>query len=65
MDIVAMISYIYHGKSVIQVLSPRGKVWVCDSGLELNMPSRYSGGRALTNLFGVHYLKWDLIMHGQ
>ena len=47
MDIVAMVSYIYHGKSVVQVLSPRGKVW--DSGVGLNMPSRYSGGRALSN----------------
>ena len=45
MDIVAMVSYIYYGKSVVQVLSPRGKVWVW--GLGLNMPSRY--------LAGVHY----------
>ena len=49
MDIVAMVSYIYYGKSVVQVLSPRGKVWVW--GLGLNMPSRYSGGRALSNPF--------------
>ena len=47
MDIVVMVSYIYYGKSVVQVLSPRGKVWVW--GLGLNMPSRYSGGRALSN----------------
>ena len=47
MHIVAVVSYIYYGKSVIQVLSPRGKVW--DSGLGLIMPSRYSGGRALSN----------------
>ena len=47
MDIVAMVSYIYYGKSVVQVLSPRGKVWVW--GLGLNMPSLYSGGGALTN----------------
>ena len=45
MDIVTMVSYIYYGKSMVQVLSPRRKVW--DSGLELKMPSRYSGGRAL------------------
>ena len=49
MDIVAMVLYIYYGKSVVQVLSPRGKVWVW--GLGLNMPSRYSGGRALSNPF--------------
>ena len=60
MDIVAMVSYIYYGKSVVQVLSPRGKVWVWDPGLGLNMPSRYSGGSALSNPFclimhGVHY----------
>ena len=46
MDIVAMVSYIYYGKSVVQVLSPRGKVWGWDSGLGLNMPSCFSGGRA-------------------
>ena len=51
MDIVAMVSYIYYGKSVVQVLSPRGKVWVWDSGVGLNMPSSYSGGRALSNPF--------------
>ena len=49
MDIVAMVSYRYYGKLVVQVLSPRGKVWVWDSGLGLNMPSRYSGERALSN----------------
>ena len=48
-DIVAMVTYIYYGKSVVRVLSPRGKVWVW--GLGLNMPSRYSGGRALSNTF--------------
>ena len=47
MDIVAMVSYIYYGKSVVQVLSPRGKVW----GLGLNIPSCYSGGHALSNPF--------------
>ena len=51
MDIVAMVSNIYYDKSMVQVLSPRGKVWVRDSGLGLNMPSRYSGGRALSNPF--------------
>ena len=40
MDIAAMVSFIYYGKSVVQVLSPWGKVWVWDSGLGLNMPSR-------------------------
>ena len=51
MDIVAMVSYVCYGKSVVQVLSPRGKVWVRDSRFGLNMPSRYSGGRALSNPF--------------
>ena len=51
MDIVAMVSYIYYGKSVVQVLSPWRKVWDWDSSLGLNMPSRYSGGRALSNPF--------------
>ena len=46
MDIVAMVSYPYYGKSVVQVLSPGGKVWVWDSGLGLNMPSRHSGNNA-------------------
>ena len=60
-DIVAMVSYIYYGKSVVQVLSARRKIWVWDLGLGLNMPSRFSGGRALPNPFfltmrGVHYL---------
>ena len=48
MDIVAMLSYIYYCKSVVQVRSPRGKVWGWNSGLGLNMPSRYI-------LAGVHY----------
>ena len=59
MDIVAMVSYIYYGKSVVQVLSPRGKVWVWDLGL--NMPSRYSGRACIIKslcliMHGVHYL---------
>ena len=50
-DTVAMVSYTYHGKSVVQVLSPRGKIWDWDSGLGLNMPSRCSGRLALSNPF--------------
>ena len=45
MNIVAMVSYIYCGKSVFQALSPRGEVWVWGPGLGLDMPSRTFGGR--------------------
>ena len=47
LDIVAIVSQIYYGKSVVQVLSPRGNVWIWDLGLGLNMPSAI--------LAGVHY----------
>ena len=48
-DTVAMVSYIYYGKSVVQVLSPRRKVWVWDSDLGFDMLSHYSGTA------GMHY----------
>ena len=40
MNIAAMISYIYCGKSVFQALSPRGKVrvWGPDLGLDYALP---------------------------
>ena len=47
MDIVALVSYIYHGKSMVQVLSPGEKFgvgfrdWICSPAI--------SCGRALSN----------------
>ena len=42
---------IYNGKSMVQVLLPWGKVWIWSPGLGLDMPSRFSGGRASSNRF--------------
>ena len=48
-NIVAILSHIYCGKSVVQVLSPRGEVCVWGMSLGLDMLSRILDGRALSN----------------
>ena len=56
MDIMAMVSYIYYGKSVVQVLSPKGEVVGWGPGSGLDMPSLFWRA-CITNSF-------RLIMHG-
>ena len=74
MEIVIMVTYIYeyYGKSVVQVLSPRGKVWVWDSGLGLHLAAILVGvhyqislfNNAWRVLFNNVIKQWALIMRG-